>query len=293
MKTVAYTSPYVPAEWIAAHGLTPLRLHPDGPPQDGPVPPTAGVCPYMRAFANQVAGDHALAGIIFSTVCDQMRRGYEQVGAGKPPAFCFNMPATWQTESAVGLYMDEMRRLGRFLVSLGGHEPGDDALSRTIRSANPLPPSLPSASADEVPLAITGGPRTQLDAGLLRFIEDHGGRIVLDASESGLLGHPPSLDMTLAETDPRRALADAYLRRLPSVSRRPNSSLHQWLSKHVSQSGAAGVILLRYLWCDLWHAEVARLRDALSVPLLDVDLDGEDPIPRNRTRLQAFIEGLR
>ena len=33
MKTIAYSSPFVPAEWIAAHGLRPqrLRLRPRGP----------------------------------------------------------------------------------------------------------------------------------------------------------------------------------------------------------------------------------------------------------------------
>ncbi len=303
MKTIAYTSPCVPPEWISAHGLTPLRLQPHGPPQDGPIPPTAGVCPYMRAFANQVANAPALAGIVFTSVCDQMRRGHERVTALETPTFCFNMPSTWQTEPALELYMAELLRLSRFLVRSGGTEPDDKLLSTSICShhelasvfsvQSPLPSSPPGRDQALVPLALTGGPRTQLDDGLLAFIETQGGHIVLDASENGLLGHPSSFDMDLVQSDPRRALADAYLRRLPSVSRRPNNALHPWLKKQVTHSGAAGVILFRYLWCDLWHAEVARLRETLAVPLLDIDLDGEHPIPRNRTRLQAFIEGLR
>ena len=31
-RRAVYTSPFVPAEWIAAHGLSPLRLVPDRPP---------------------------------------------------------------------------------------------------------------------------------------------------------------------------------------------------------------------------------------------------------------------
>ena len=30
MKTIGYTCPFVPPGWIVAHGLTPIRLVPDG-----------------------------------------------------------------------------------------------------------------------------------------------------------------------------------------------------------------------------------------------------------------------
>ena len=54
-----------------------------------------------------------------------------------------------------------------------------------------------------------------------------------------------------------------------------------------------GVILVRCVWCDLWHAEIHRLREWLAVPLLDMDLDGEDPVNRCTTRIQAFLEAFR
>lgn len=293
MKTIAYASPYVPPEWIAAHGLEPLRLQPDGPPRDGPVLPTAGVCPYMRAFANQAASAPGIAGIVFTTVCDQMRRGCEQMHPSGAPVFCFNVPSTWRTDSALQLYMDELDRLGIFLVRHGGSHPEKTTLSHTLHEcATPPPPDRPTLPG-AVPVALTGGPRTKLDSTLCDLVEELGGTIVMDASEQGLLGRAPSFDSSLIDAAPLRALADAYLRRLPGVSRRPNTSLHTWLDERITDSGAHGVILLRHLWCDLWHGEVARIRDALSVPLLDIDLDGEDPVPRNRTRIEAFIEGLR
>ncbi len=248
----------------------------------------------MRAFANQAVSTPGLAGIIFTTVCDQMRRGCERIPTADPPAFCFNVPATWQTDAALQLYIDELARLGDFLVQLGGRHPDKTTLVHTLhRCIEPPSPEQPTTAPAGIPIALTGGPRTMLDSSLCDLVEELGGTIVLDASEQGLLGRPPSFDKSLAETDPMRALADAYLRRLPGVSRRPNTPLHTWLAERIMESRARGVILLRQLWCDLWHGEVARIRDALAIPLLDIDLDGEDPIPRNHTRVEAFIEGLR
>lgn len=298
MNSIAYASPYIPAEWIAAHGLHPLRLQPEGPASKGPIPPTSGICPYMRTFINQAISAPNVSAIVLTTVCDQMRRGYELIHQSDTPTFCFNVPSTWQTESALLLYQSELDRFSRFLVSLGGTCPNDSQLAAAMqnanteqqRKANSPPPS--KNSPKPIPIAITGGPRTKLDSRLIRFITESGGEIVLDATEQGTLGTAPPFDITQMHSNPRRALADAYHRKLPGVSKRPNDPLHPWLAEHISKSKAAGVILLRYLWCDLWHAEVTRIRAAIDVPLLDVDLDGEDPIPRNRTRIQAFMESL-
>jgi len=293
MLTIAYTSPGVPPEWIAAHGLDPLRLQPAGAAVAGPVPPTAGICPFMRASLNQAAADDRIRGVVVGGRCDQMRRGQERLRDTGKPVFCLHVPATWQSESALSLYRGELERLSRFLVALGGTPPGRETLQSAIRQRETALRPAPIATAGEgtVPVAVTGGPRSRLDEGLLDLIAAQGGRVVLDASEMGALSEPPPFDGTA--TDPLRALAESYLRKLPGVARRPNDGLLSWLADRVRQSGAKGVLLLRYLWCDLWHAEAPRIRDALAVPLLDVDLDGEDPVPRNLTRIQAFLESLR
>ena len=54
-----------------------------------------------------------------------------------------------------------------------------------------------------------------------------------------------------------------------------------------------GIVFLRQVWCDLWHAESRRIRDWCDLPMLDLDLNGDDPIPRNKTRLEAFMEVVR
>ena len=52
MNAVGYSSPFVPAEWIAAHGLRPerLRLHPSERL-------TRGICPYAGALLDAASKD--------------------------------------------------------------------------------------------------------------------------------------------------------------------------------------------------------------------------------------------
>ena len=40
--------------------------------------------------------------------------------SGRCPVFLMNVPSTWQTAAVRNLYRDELQRLGRFLVELGG-----------------------------------------------------------------------------------------------------------------------------------------------------------------------------
>ena len=62
-KTIAYTCPYVPAEWITAHGLQPRRLIPQPMEGTSAIPRIEGLCPYARAFANDVAASEDVDGI--------------------------------------------------------------------------------------------------------------------------------------------------------------------------------------------------------------------------------------
>ena len=130
---ISYCSPFVPAEWIAAHGLQPRFVRPYGLEVDGPIDNTAGVCSYLRAFVNEAAGDKEADAIVLTTACDQMRRAYEILAdRSEKPAFLMHMPTTWQSPGAHRYYRDEVQRLGRFLVNLGGRAPSHQTLISTM-----------------------------------------------------------------------------------------------------------------------------------------------------------------
>jgi benzoyl-CoA reductase/2-hydroxyglutaryl-CoA dehydratase subunit BcrC/BadD/HgdB len=93
-------------------------------------------------------------------------------------------------------------------------------------------------------------------------------------------------------------MAEATLDGIPDARQRPNSPFYRWLRERLDERGARGIVLYRHPWCDLWHAELARLRDWSRLPVLDLEAssDGRNDgriDARARGRIDALIEMLR
>ncbi len=347
MKAIGYCNPFVPVEWIAAHGLRPERLclRPSEKL-------TRGICPYAGALL-----DAALAGVshhtrrstngvpllgtssagatdctqhclfqavahdrerytlapekwrevsalVLTTTCDQMRYVAAMLEQrGDRPVFLLNVPSMWQTPAARRLYLDELRRFGRFLVSLGGKAPSDAELamvmlandrSREESRKNSRGPTARGAPGG-IPLAILGGPLLETDCGFVEMVERAGGRIVLDATEHGQRTLPRPFDPARVAAGPLEELADAYFDGIPDAFRRPNTKLYEWLGRELAARQVRGIILHRYVWCDLWHAESQRLKQWSPTPLLELDVGPDDTAAPNRVqgRIEAFLEMLK
>jgi benzoyl-CoA reductase/2-hydroxyglutaryl-CoA dehydratase subunit BcrC/BadD/HgdB len=328
MGKIVYTCPYVPAEWVAAHGHSPSRLMVRTAGVNPAVGPKEGVCPYARGFVSEVMSRNDFSGVVMTTLCDQMRRAFDlAVGRSDVPAFLMNVPNTWQSIAAQKLYLAELRRLGRFLVGLGGNASSNGGLANimleydTARSAllanrellsgrqfaemvaafnRDGPTTVPANAANSdtplrgIPLAVVGGPMMAEDLDMLDVIEESGGRIVLDATEAGERGICGRFDRRSIGDDPVGELAGAYFGGIQDASRRPNSGLYRWLKQSFKERGVHGIILHRYVWCDMWHAELARLKEWTDLPVLDVGVTGEHEADRHRAANQigAFLEML-
>jgi len=296
-RTIVYTCPYVPAEWIAAHGLRPRRLIPLPVEGESIAMRVEGLCPYARAFANEAVADGAADGIVATTLCDQMRRIYDLlVRDNGKPAFLLNVPKTWQTVAAQKLYVEELKRLGRFLVRLGGRSPSSEELAKTMIEQEGFMQAVPprnEVEAHGVPIAVVGGPLTQRDRVLFDLIRESGGYVVLDATETGRRGQRRAFNRRRLVEDPLLELADAYFS-IPDASRRPNSELYEWLKMELARTGARGVVFHHYVWCDAWRAELARLKEWVGLPVLGLDSDGhsETNLARSQNRIRAFLEML-
>jgi benzoyl-CoA reductase/2-hydroxyglutaryl-CoA dehydratase subunit BcrC/BadD/HgdB len=296
MSAVGYCSPFVPAEWIAAHGLQPqfLRFRPTEKL-------TRGVCPYVGALleAASIATWPDVSALVLTTACDQMRYAAAMLEQrGGSPVFLLNVPSTWQTPAARKLYHDEIQRLGRFLVELGGRAPSDAELSRIMLEREQQTNSRgPTARGDAtgIALAILGGPLMETDSEFFRLVEHAGGRIALDATENAARTLPRPFDTARIAADPVAELADAYFDGIPDAFRRPNSELYEWLARELAARQIRGIILRRYVWCDLWHAESQRLKEWSSTPVLEIDVGPDDLVAPNRVqgRIEAFLEMLR
>jgi hypothetical protein len=237
-----------------------------------------------------------------------------------------NGPSRWQTGAAHRLYRDELERLGRFLAGLGAAAPSrtrlaevmteyDVARHRLRAAAGRMAPrawsaalaafdasgSLDAVPKDNgapaprgVPVALLGGPMLQDDFAWFDWIERAGGRVALDATQTGERTMPRPFDRRRVPDDPLAELVDAYFGAIPDAFRRPNSELYRWLRRQIDTRDIRGLILRRYVWCDTWHVELARLREWAARPVLDIEVDGERAGSESRTagRIEAFMESL-
>lgn len=356
MTGVAYASPWVPAEWIAAHGLQPdwMRLAPAGATAAGE---RRGVCPYASALVEAVASGVPSHGLVLATTCDQMRYAAAVLQReARLPVFLMNVPSTCD-DAARELYCEELARLGSFLESLGGRRPSDEQLADVVfeygraraavldarqhlsaretakamlslrrgeirrvracthanrekapgasgstQSTTTEPracvqsthPTRCGGETDGIRLALLGGPLAEDDFELLDLVESAGGRIVLDASEGGERTLPATPDVDLLREDPLAELARIYFDAIPDCFRRPNDALYGWLAGMLVGRQVRGILFRRYVWCDLWHAELARLRERSPVPVLELDVGNGDHggLGRTTARVEAFLEML-
>jgi benzoyl-CoA reductase/2-hydroxyglutaryl-CoA dehydratase subunit BcrC/BadD/HgdB len=287
-------------EWIAAHRLQPHWLRPCATGERLAVSVSRGICPYAGAVIDAAQSEIEASALALTTICDQMRYAAATIDrAGRYPVFLMNVPSTWQTEAAKNLYLDELRRFGRFLEKQGGTPPGDAELSRVMlefdraRFAQDTPADL-SSIPSKIPLAIVGGPMLKEDFDFFDLVESAGGRLVFDATEGGQRTQPRRFDPSKVADDPLQELADAYFNSIPDAFRRPNSGLYEWLGRELNRRHVRGIVFRRYVWCDLWHGELQRLKQWSPVPVLDIDEGQDDLAAPNRLqgRLEAFLEML-
>ena len=326
-----HASPWVPAEWIKAHGVEPRGLWYDEDLNLGATTLSAGTCAFAQAVV-RFADIHPEKAVLLTTHCDQLRRGFDTF-AGSPPgrAFLFNLPATWQSSVAERLYDSELERLSRFLLALGGHLPTPDGLRHTIdayaRARKTLLAHGETVSArayaeaiarfhwdgspelvteewaardSAIPIALLGGPLPRAQWHLIEAIERTGARVVLNGTEAGerSLSNIPSSE---AEPTPDAApvsslrmwLARSYVRNCADVFQRPNTPLYAWLKERLAARRVRGIVLWHFVGCDLWRAEAQSLREAFGLPLLLLDAaDAPLASVRDRGRVQAFVESL-
>ena len=144
-----------------------------------------------------------------------------------------------------------------------------------------------------MPLALVGGPLQQGDYDLLDWIERAGGRIALDASESGERTLPRPFDAERTAGDPLGELADAYFG-IPDVFRRPTIRVMNTSSRDRrpagSRRGVPPLCVVRPV-----ARGTAAAEGGSPVPVVDLDVAESEASAEGRTlgRIEAFLEMLR
>ncbi len=328
---VFLTSPWIPPEWVKAHGLEPRAItFAPGYGSDG-FPLGAGICAFSQEavrFAEQQTGSL----IVFTTHCDQLRRTFDSLAAGaQPHAFLFNLPVVCRSPASQRIFRAELERLGNFCIKAGGHAPSRDGAFHCLetyrvgraklrdaarvyshrtyvdclaRFHNDGLAELPQGVCAQIKpngvrLAVIGGPVIGEQTGLWDQIENAGGCVVLDGTEWGerSLGAPASAPI-FAVADEVSALLDVLSRNFVEscvdAFQRPNHRLYDWLRDGVADRAVQGIILWHYYGCDLWRAEAQTIREKFRLPLLLLEADESGcGAERNANRINAFVEALK
>jgi benzoyl-CoA reductase/2-hydroxyglutaryl-CoA dehydratase subunit BcrC/BadD/HgdB len=230
-----------------------------------------------------------------------MRRTAERVEAEGPTRiFLMNVPATWRTKNALALYDAELGRLGAAIERLGGSVPdnsrlADEMLRWETRREREVAAKVARVASGQggIPVAVVGGPLTDIDRDMIAILERAGGRVVLDGTEGGERTLPAKFDRRRIRDDARGVLVESYFGAIPDAFRRDDQLLYDWVRRTVPDSGARGVVVLRYLWCDMWAVHAERIGHVTGLPVLEIDLTNDSAqTARLSGRLEAFLEML-
>lgn len=318
---VYISSPWIPPEWIQAHGIESRGIWSENLFFREALPLSAGVCPFAELLACCVAKLPESA-VIFTTACDQMRRSFDAASfRGHSRIFLFNLPAT-HSQTAKQLFRSELERLSHFLQGIGGCIPTPETLHRKMECASEVRQCLLDASesstaqsfacavaqyhrdgtlvmpqpvkaANTIPLALVGGPMSEQDWSFVDAIEAAGGRVVLNATETGERSLYPAFDLGCSNKNPFDTLVEGCFNHMADVFQRPNDKLYAWLKPRILSRHVRGIVLWHFTGCDLWRAEASTMREAFGLPVLLLE-PGAEPgtSPRDITRIQAFLEAL-
>lgn len=130
------TCSYIPVEIIHAAGFTPRRVvFPVEVRNKAFLPASLPInfCSYVKAclYPNDAAG------IVFTTCCDAMRRGYDLITACKKPAFLLDLPRSLASRT-VDYYQEQLLHLANWLVEIGGKPVTRESLADSITLYNEL-----------------------------------------------------------------------------------------------------------------------------------------------------------
>ena len=140
---VNITCSYVPVEIIHAAGFTPRRVVLPVEVENKAFLTSSlpvNFCSYAKAY---LYPDDA-SGIVFTTCCDAMRRGYDLITACKKPAFLLDLPRSY-TPKTVDYYQEQLLHLTNWLVEIGGKPVTRTSLANSIALYSKLRNQLRSA----------------------------------------------------------------------------------------------------------------------------------------------------
>lgn len=298
MRRVFYNSPFIPHEWISAFDYFPCHFYEKIQTVNIRQRAPMGACPFAFIYSKSLAMMTREDVAVFDTACDQMRRMSEKAAldcAGK--IFLFNIPSTWQSETSKNIYRSELIRLGEFLEKCGGKDFNPAKIIKALKrdEKNRICVEGKSENKAKIPVAIIGENILPRFRTLYKLIKKNGGQVVFDMTKRSPEIAPSGAPLEAAPRDEWAGFfADAYFEKCVGIFQRPNSKFYDTVAHNIEESGARGVIVMSYLWCDLWRAEILSMQRRFGIPLLFLELgDSASMDSGAQNRIDSFFETLR
>ncbi|WP_236782747.1 2-hydroxyacyl-CoA dehydratase family protein [Anaerohalosphaera lusitana] len=277
---VGYTSGYVPVELIEAAGHEAKFVRPSMAGGAECLRLREGMCPYAAGTVASLLGRDDLDAFVGAGTCDQVRRCFEAMRdefGGE--MFVLNVPVTRGTASQ-GMFGAEVERLERFLKELKDSTNDDEVLEDGRDEQR----TRFEDGSGELVLGVIGAP---IAAEGLMLGEIAGARLV------DMMGPVRLGEFGGCESD-MDGLVRKYFVEVLDIRQRSNAGWYEWLREWSGSGAVDGLILHRYTWCDLWHGELGRIKEAAGVAVIDLEINeaGSYASANTVTRLNAFGEML-
>jgi len=299
MTTIAYSSPLVPPEWIAAHGCAALAAA--GRDRAARASPAACALLPRRWWTTRRRSSTARPGFDDRLRSDALRG--RAADRSRPPAAVSPQRAFHLANRRGGeLYRrscsgwpvpgrfrrrppghDELARVCSLTIGPGCRGENSPGLSarqwaEALVALRGLIPNNSDDSDEIIPIAGANSPGAAASASpwpssaaapegdyeFFDLVEHCGGRVVLDARRRPADDAPP-FDAARVAADPLRELPTPISIRFPTPFVAPTRAV-RWLGRELAARQVRGIIFRRYAWCDLWHAELQRLKDWTPLP---------------------------
>ena len=108
-----------------------------------------------------------------------------------------------------------------------------EAIAEFNQSAKVHVPKLETDESCLTHVGILGGPLIKKLFRIFDLIEEYGGRVALDGTETGERGLPAPFDASMLERDPLLTLVKSYFLSIPDAFRRPDTPLYEWLGRMI------------------------------------------------------------
>ena len=285
-----YICKYTPIEAFSSMGTEMKPLSPEVnsfPLADSSLHPN--LCSFAKGawetLVSEFEKDPDCEGIVLTTCCDSIKRLYDRIQTDFPDKFCYilDIPRLGN-DFAARLYEDRIMACLQKYADFSGKEFREDALRALLQQPASAPEKKGSEEDSSCSIGLIGA---RVSDALRQQIRDAGLSIAFDRTCTGIDRYlTPEEGLPLMESYSFRLLNQFPCMRMADAELRS-----RLIEPHLA--GVQGLLLHTIKFCDNFSFEYAALKNALSIPILQLDTDGTNgSAGQIRTRIEAFAEEI-